>query len=158
MSVYIDIPFLLGGYFMRRTALREHVFRILFRYDFYDKNGFEEQMALYFDEYPDLSDYPELKDAPVVSELDRAEIESRVNSIVAQLEDIDSKISTYCEGWTIDRIAKAELAIIRLAIYEIFYDEDIDKAIAINEAVELAKKYASDKAPAFVNGVLSKIQ
>ena len=143
---------------MRRTALREHVFRILFRYDFYDKNGFEEQMALYFDEYPDLSDYPELKDAPVVSELDRAEIESRVNSIVAQLEDIDSKISTYCEGWTIDRIAKAELAIIRLAIYEIFYDEDIDKAIAINEAVELAKKYASDKAPAFVNGVLSKIQ
>ena len=156
--MYIDIPFLLGGYFMRRTALREHVFRILFRYDFYDKNGFEEQMALYFDEYPDLSDYPELKDAPVVSELDRAEIESRVNSVVAQLEDIDSKISTYCEGWTIDRIAKAELAIIRLAIYEIFYDEDIDKAIAINEAVELAKKYASDKAPAFVNGVLSKIQ
>lgn len=156
--MYIDIPFLLGGYFMRRTALREHVFRILFRYDFYDKNGFEEQMALYFDEYPDLSDYPELKDAPVVSEFDRAEIESRVNSIVAKLEDIDSKISTYCEGWTIDRIAKAELAIIRLAIYEIFYDEDIDKAIAINEAVELAKKYASDKAPAFVNGVLSKIQ
>ena len=156
--MYIDIPFLLGGYFMRRTALREHVFRILFRYDFYDKNGFEEQMALYFDEYPDLSDYPELKDAPVVSELDRAEIESRVNSIVAQLDEIDCKISTYCEGWTIDRIAKAELAIIRLAIYEIFYDEDIDKAIAINEAVELAKKYASDKAPAFVNGVLSKIQ
>ena len=156
--MYIDIPFLLGGCYMRRTALREHVFRILFRYDFYDKNGFEEQMALYFDEYPDLSDYPELKDAPVVSELDRAEIESRVNSIVAQLEDIDSKISTYCEGWTIDRIAKAELAIIRLAIYEIFYDEDVDKAVAINEAVELAKKYASDKSPAFVNGVLSKIQ
>ena len=158
MSVYIDIPFLLGGYFMRRTALREHVFRILFRYDFFDKNGFEEQMALYFDEYPDLSDYPELKDAPVISDLDRAEIISRVNDLTAHLEDIDNKISTHCEGWTIDRIAKAELTIIRLAIYEIFYDEAVDKAVAINEAVELAKKYASDKSPAFVHGVLSKIQ
>lgn len=137
---------------MRRTALREHVFRILFRYDFYDKNGFEEQMALYFD------DYPELKDAPVISDLDKAEIVSRVNDLTSHLEEIDNKISTYCEGWTIDRIAKAELTIIRLAIYEIFYDKDVDKAVAINEAVELTKKYASDKSPAFVNGVLSKIQ
>lgn len=143
---------------MKRTTLREHIFRILFRYDFHDKNDFEEQINLYFDEYPDLSDYPEIKDCPVVSEFDRAEIVSRVNDLISHIEEIDDKISTFCEGWTIDRIAKAELTIIRIACYEIFFDEDIDKAVAINEAVEFAKKYAQDKAPAFVNGVLSKVQ
>ena len=143
---------------MKRTTLREHIFRILFRYDFHDKNDFEEQINLYFDEYPDLSDYPEIKDCPAVSEFDRAEIVSRVNDLISHIEEIDDKISTFCEGWTIDRIAKAELTIIRIACYEIFFDEDIDKAVAINEAVEFAKKYAQDKAPAFVNGVLSKVQ
>lgn len=143
---------------MKRTTLREHIFRILFRYDFHDKNDFEEQINLYFDEYPDLSDYPEIKDYPVVSEFDRAEIVSRVNDLISHIEEIDDKISTFCEGWTIERIAKAELTIIRIACYEIFFDEDIDKAVAINEAVEFAKKYAQDKAPAFVNGVLSKVQ
>ena len=143
---------------MKRTALREHVFRILFRFDFFDKSDFEEQINLYFDEYPDLSDYPEVEDYPVISDMDRAEIESRVNDLAAHLDEIDEKISTHCQGWTIDRIAKAELAIIRLACYEIFYDEDVDKAVAINEAVELSKKYASDKSPSFVNGVLSKVQ
>ena len=143
---------------MKRTTLREHTFRILFRHDFYDKNDFIEQTNLYFDEYPDLSDYPELKDEPVISEFDRAEIVSKIEVILLHLEEIDSKISTYCEGWAIDRIAKAELTIIRLACYEIFFDEDVDKAVAINEAVELAKRYAQDKAPSFVNGVLSKIQ
>ena len=68
---------------MKRTVLREHVFRILFRYDFHEKQEFELQKNLYFDEYPDLTDYPEIKDSPVVSELDRAEIETRINDIIA---------------------------------------------------------------------------
>jgi N utilization substance protein B len=143
---------------MKRTVLREHVFRIIFRFDFHDKNDFTEQINLYFDEYPDLSDYPEIKDYPDISEMDRAEIISKINDFVSHLDEIDDKISTYCKGWTIDRIAKAELAIIRLACYEMLFDEDVDKAVAINEAVELSKKYASDKSPSFVNGVLSKIQ
>lgn len=142
---------------MKRTVLREHVFRILFRYDFHEKMDFEEQMRLYFDEYPDLSDYPEVNDCPVISELDRAEIESRVNDIMAHIQEIDEKIKAGCTGWDINRIGKAELAIIRLACYESYFDPAVDKAIAINEAVELTKKYAEDKSPAFVNGVLSKI-
>lgn len=142
---------------MKRTVLREHVFRILFRYDFHEKQEFELQKNLYFDEYPDLTDYPEIKDSPVVSELDRAEIETRINDIIAHIDEIDNKISEGCTGWKIERIAKAELSIIRLAVYETYFDEAVDKAVAINEAVELAKKYGDDKAPSFVNGVLSKI-
>lgn len=142
---------------MKRTVLREHVFRVLFRYDFHEKQDFELQKNLYFDEYPDLSDYPEIKDSPVISELDRAEIESRVNDIISHIDEIDSKISEGCTGWKIERIAKAELTIIRLAVYETYFDAAVDRAVAINEAVELAKKYGDDKAPSFVNGVLSKI-
>lgn len=142
---------------MKRTVLREHVFRILFRYDFHEKQEFEAQKNLYFDEYPDLTDYPEIKDSPVVSELDRAEIETRINDIIEHIEEIDTKISEGCTGWKIERIAKAELAIIRLAVYETYFDAAVDRAVAINEAVELAKKYGDDKAPSFVNGVLSKI-
>lgn len=142
---------------MKRTVLREHIFRILFRYDFFEQNDFFEQKKLYFDEYPDLSEYPEIKDCPVISELDRAEIESRLNDVISHIEEIDKKIAESCTGWRLERIGKAELAIIRLAAYEINFDPAVDKAVAINEAVELAKKYGDDKAPAFVNGVLSKI-
>lgn len=142
---------------MKRTVLREHVFRILFRYDFHEKNDFDEQKRLYFDEYPDLSDYPEIKDCPVLTESDRAEIESRINDVIAHIDEIDEKIKNGCTGWDINRIGKTELAIIRLACYECYFDPEVDKAIAFNEAVELAKKYAEDKAPAFVNGVLSKL-
>ena len=66
-------------------------------------------------------------------------------------------ISEGCTGWKLERIGKSELAIIRLATYEMHFDPSVDKAIAINEAVELAKKYGDDKAPSFVNGVLSKL-
>ncbi len=142
---------------MKRTVLREHVFRILFRYDFHEKKEFELQTNLYFDEYPDLTDYPEIKDSPVVSESERKEIETRVNDIIGHIDEIDTKISEGCTGWKLERIAKAELTIIRLAVYEMYFDEAVDKAVAINEAVELAKKYGDDKAPSFVNGVLSKI-
>ncbi|MGN0374322.1 MAG: transcription antitermination factor NusB [Butyrivibrio sp.] len=142
---------------MKRTVLREHVFRILFRYDFYDKEGYEEQKALYFDAYPDLSEYPEIKDCPDISELDRAEIETRVDGLLSHIEEIDTRLGEACTGWRIERIGKAELAVLRLAVFEIVFDPEVDRAVAINEAVELARKYGDDKAPSFVNGVLSKI-
>lgn len=151
------LHFIFTEVIMKRSILREHVFRILFRYDFYEVSDFEEQKALYFEEYPDLSDYPEIKDCPVISEMDRAEIETRINDVIIHIEEIDRMISEGCTGWKLERIGKSELAIIRLATYEMHFDPSVDKAIAINEAVELAKKYGDDKAPSFVNGVLSKL-
>ena len=73
-------------------------------------------------------------------------------------DDIDEKINLVSEGWPVDRIGKAELAIMRLAVYEMLYDDDIPVNVAINEAVELAKSYGSDdNAASFVNGVLAKL-
>ena len=71
------------------------------------------------------------------------------------LSSIDSKISSSLKEWTIDRLSKVDLSILRLAICEIEFIDDIPFQVSINEAVELAKKYSDDDAPAFINGVLA---
>lgn len=75
---------------------------------------------------------------------------------VANMSAIDEKISVYAKGWSLDRIAHISLAILRLCVYELLYTE-IPTPIAINEAVELAKAYDGDDAPAFINGILNAI-
>lgn len=71
------------------------------------------------------------------------------------LLQIDKKISESLKDWTIDRISKIDLSIMRLAVCEILYIDDIPYQVSINEAVELAKKYSDDDSPAFINGVLA---
>ena len=61
------------------------------------------------------------------------------------------------EGWKVSRMGKVELSIMRLAAYEIRYDEDVPESVAINEAVEMAKTFGGDDSPAFINGVLGKL-
>lgn len=73
------------------------------------------------------------------------------------IDDIDSLISENAVGWNINRITKTALAILRLAIYEINYCDDIPISVSINEAVELAKKYATVEDASFINGILSTI-
>lgn len=73
------------------------------------------------------------------------------------VSQIDEAIDNVSEGWPTTRIGKAELSILRLALYEIKYDDEIPVNVAINEAVELAKKYGADSAPSFVNGILAKL-
>ena len=131
---------------MTRSEMREHVFKLIFRVPFHDKNELREQIDYYFDGLTDVNekDYEYIKNkALVVCELS---------------DDIDEKINLVSEGWPVDRIGKAELAIMRLAVYEMLYDDDIPVNVAINEAVELAKSYGSDdNAASFVNGVLAKL-
>ncbi|MDE5600260.1 MAG: transcription antitermination factor NusB [Oscillospiraceae bacterium] len=74
--------------------------------------------------------------------------------VVSKRAEIDEKIKLFLRKWKIDRIASVSLAILEIAFYEILYVDDVDSPVAINEAVELAKKYAGDDEPAFVNGVL----
>lgn len=72
-------------------------------------------------------------------------------------EEIDELITTHAKGWKFDRISKVDLSILRLAIYEILYRDDIPESVSINEAVELAKKYGGEKTGSFVNGILGTI-
>lgn len=130
---------------MTRSLIREHIFKILFRAEFYDTDEFRQQTELYIEELTDAKD----------SELEY--IRNKTNAIIDNLAQIDEIINENSEGWPTNRLGKAELTIMRLAVYELKYDEEIPDGVAINEAVELAKMYGADSAPSFINGVLAKI-
>ena len=131
---------------MTRSEMREHVFKLIFRVPFHDKNELREQIDYYFDGLTD------------VNEKDYEYIKNKALLVCELSDDIDEKINLVSEGWPVDRIGKAELAIMRLAVYVMLYDDDIPVNVAINEAVELAKSYGSDdNAASFVNGVLAKL-
>lgn len=140
---------------MKRSAVREHVFRILFRYEFHNPSEFDSQSELYFSELNSEED--DFVSANMPDERDEAEIRSRVICIAERLPEIDGKLMDACVNWKLDRIGKAELSILRLATYEIFYDDEVETPVAINEAVELSKKYCDEKSYGFVNGVLSQV-
>ena len=143
---------------LSRSALREHIFRIVFTYGFCkdevtcNKDHLEEQIEMYLDHVTDE------KDEPVkISEADRNYITEKSARIFENSGEIDALISRYADGWVFDRIGKAEIGILRLSIYEILFDEHIPRNVAIDEAVELAKKYGDEQAPSFINGILSSV-
>ena len=74
-----------------------------------------------------------------------------VSGVQKNLESLDSKIKEHLKGWTMERICKTDLAILRLAIYEILYREDIPYKVSVNEAIELAKLFSEDGSPSFIN-------
>ena len=129
---------------MSRRELREQIFKMLFRIEFHEGMEMEEQMQLFLEEEEEIS------------KEDSEYIRNKYENIVEHLEEIDASVNEKAKGWKTSRMAKEELSLIRLAIYEIQYDEDIPAGVAINEAVELAKKYGADSSPAFINGVLAK--
>ncbi|MBQ7292839.1 MAG: transcription antitermination factor NusB [Clostridia bacterium] len=78
--------------------------------------------------------------------------------IKEKIEEIDGYINSAAKGWKTSRISKLSLCILRIAVYEMIYVEDVPAVISINEAIELSKKYDDPKAKAFINGVLNKIK
>ena len=130
---------------MNRRSLREQVFKLLFRVEFNSKEEMEEQCRLFL-EHEDVE----------ISEEDAEHIVGKYTAIHECLEEIDSRINENAKGWSTDRMGKVELTIIRLAVYEMKYDETIPEGVAINEAVELAKKFGQDESAGFINGVLAK--
>ncbi|HAT88598.1 MAG TPA: transcription antitermination factor NusB [Roseburia sp.] len=130
---------------MTRREIREQVFKMLFRVEFYNQEEMSEQIALCEDDACDWK------------EKDKTYIFEKVEKISEKLEEIDAKINEVSEGWKTGRMGKVDLTLIRLAVYEMLYEEDVPAKVAINEAVELAKQYGTDNSPSFVNGVLAKL-
>ena len=130
---------------MSRRDLREQIFKLIFRAEFYDKEELPEQEKLFFEDY-ELNMKPE----------DETYISEKSNKILEKLDEIDGMINQEAKGWTTERMGKIELTILRLAIYEIKFDEDVPAGVAINEAVEIAKKFGQEESAGFVNGVLAK--
>ena len=128
---------------MSRREQREQIFKILFGVEFHSADELEEQIGLYMEDLGDIRK----KDADYMT--------GKVRSIVEHRDEIDGMINQASKNWKTTRMAKAELSILRLAAYEIKYEDDIPVSVSINEAVELAKLYGSNHGPAFVNGILS---
>lgn len=129
---------------MSRSARREQVFVALFISGFYEVSETDEALSNYFN-MQDYSD--EIRDS----------ILTRYRAVKEQEGTIDSLLSGLAVGWDLSRMGRAEINILRQAVYEILFDEDIPEKVAANEAVELAKKYGGTEASGFVNGILGKV-
>lgn len=130
---------------MIRTELREHIFKMLFQIEFNDAADMPEHLKLYFDTLEDAADK------------DKDYIRKKYEAVVSNSEEIDKILNENTTGWKTSRMNKTDLAILRLAVYEIRWDADVPTGVAINEAVELAKRFGGDSSPSFVNGVLGRI-
>ena len=131
---------------MNRSQLRENIFKLLYLSGFNSEDEMGSQMALYF-EGQDV----------VPSGKDQAYIEKKYSKVKEHLEEIDRLLNETSEGWKISRMGKVDLAILRLAVYEMLFDEDVPVGVAINEAVELGKKFGTDDSSSFINGILGKL-
>lgn len=129
---------------MTRSKIRENVFKMLFRAEFHHADDMKEQLDLFDEELENPSE----------SEL--FYINSKSKGILEHIDEIDALINEKSTGWKTSRMAKVDLSIIRIAVYEIKFEDDIPFKVSVNEAVELAKKYGADESPAFVNGILAK--
>ena len=138
---------------MSRRELREQVFKLLFRVEFNDEDAMQEQKELFFDhEGVAVSE----DDNITVSEDVKTEIAEKYEKIAEKITQIDEMINEKAEGWKTGRMGKVDLTILRLAVYEIVFDDSIPTQVAINEAGEWAKKFGRDESAKFINGVLAK--
>ena len=133
---------------MKRRDQREQIFALLFRVEFNTPEEMDEQVRMYVDE---------MKEVEPLSEKDEEYIIGKYKKILERIEEIDGILNEASKTWKTSRMSRVDLTVLRLAVYEMKFDEDIPEKVAINEAVELAKKYGGDESPAFVNGVLAHV-
>lgn len=128
----------------RRTA-RKHIFKIIFQMDFNKDEPIDAIIDTYNEEIE-----------PIESS-DMSFIKGETQGIANNIDTITATINNCANGWTLGRMNSVDAAILKIAVYEILFCEDIPDKVAANEAVELAKQYSADKAPGFINGILGKV-
>ena len=137
---------------MNRRQLREYSFKLLFHETFYREPELGEQVETYLEQCM-LPEEGQL----LLVEQEKEELKERLARIMEKLPELDAEIREASEGWRPDRMNRVDLSILRLACYEMRFDGQVPERVAINEAVELAKKYGGDDSPKFVNGILAKL-
>lgn len=130
---------------MRRREQREHIFKLLFMTEFNAEKEMDEQLELYFEGLEETE------------EKDREYIRVKYGNVLEHLDEIDRQLNEASHGWKTKRMNRVDLTALRLAVYELEFDKDVPVGVAINEAVELAKRFGGDTSGSFVNGILGKI-
>ena len=133
---------------MNRHELRDRVFRLLFRVEFNSPEEMPEQVRFFCED----------EDYGTIEEEDSAFVKDKFDKIISHQDELDAIIGENISGWDLDRIGKVELAVLRLAAYEMIMDEEIPTGVAMDEAIEIAKTYGQENSGSFVNAVLSKIK
>ncbi len=131
-----------------RTRARELALQFLFQLDFHGRAHLEELEAFLGEE---LGDHPE---GPACKEYARRLVEG----VVRRREEVDARISAAATNWDLKRMAGVDRAALRLGAYEILFATDVPHRVAINEAIELAKRFSTEASGAFVNGILDRIR
>ncbi|MGN1329701.1 MAG: transcription antitermination factor NusB [Eubacterium sp.] len=126
---------------MKRSEMREQAFFLTFENLFDNGENIEELMGLYSENVCELSDYAK----------------SIFKGVAENKEELNRTINAYSKSWKVSRLPKVSLAILYVALYEICYIDEVPESVAINEAVELAKKYAAAEDASFINGVLGAV-
>ena len=130
---------------MGRHEQREQLFKLLFRVEFNSLGDMPEQVKLFFQD-----------DEVVYTEKAMEAISDKYHKIQEKLPEIDRQLDEKTEGWNTSRMGKVELTVLRIAVYEILFDEAVPNTVAINEAIEIAKLYGQGSSGSFVNAVLAK--
>ena len=130
---------------MGRHEQREQLFKLLFRVEFNSMEDMPEQIKLFFQD-EEIEYTQKAMDA----------ISEKYEKIQAKLPEIDKMLDEKVEGWNTSRMGKVELTVLRIAIFEIVFDDDVPATVAINEAIEIAKVYGQEASGGFVNAVLAK--
>lgn len=130
---------------MGRHEQREQLFMLLFRVEFNSPEEMPEQVKLFFED----------EERSGIGEAAQ-QITEKYRQIQDKLPEIDRLLNEKTEKWNTKRIGKVELTVLRVALYEMLFDEDIPQGVAIDEAVTIAKKYGQNSSGAFVNGILAK--
>ncbi len=131
---------------MNRHEQREQVFKLLFRDEFHTAQEMDQQVKLFFED----------EELSGISEKDMEYIAQKHEKIREKLAELDKLLDEKAENWKVSRMGKVELTVLRLALYEMLYDEEVPEGAAINEAVEIAKTYGQESSGSFVNAVLAK--
>ncbi len=127
---------------MTRREAREQILSLIYESDYQKDRTFPELYEMTVRELP-------MEEDPYVR--------SVFLGMEAILPELDADIDSHAVGWKPERLAKMSRAIMRLALYEMRFSDDVPAAVAINEAVELAKRFDDDKAPSFINGILNAV-
>ena len=130
-----------------RRQGRERAFQVLFGWNFFP-NPHKESVRTTFE------NFVQVRENGPRSELANSFAWGLVSGVVDNLEELDEVIMGFSRNWRLDRIARIELTILRLALYEMLYRHDIPMKVGINEGIELSKKFGDEKSSRFVNGIL----
>ena len=130
---------------MGRRGLRENIFKLLFMSEFHQPEELEDQVCV------------DLEELESLEEQDSDYMQKKYASIREHISEIDSMLNEISRGWKTRRMSRVDLNILRLAVYEIYHDEDVPEKVAANEAVEIAKKYGGEESASFINGLLGKV-